>query len=78
MVPSSETLGISFLRRLNLETIKPEITSVKGIVPVVIADFLLNKKRKDIIELELRRNISITIEGDSSMVPGESNVVCEK
>ena len=78
MVPSSETLGISFLRRLNLETIKPEITSVKGIVPVVIADFLLNKKRKDIIELELRREISITIEGDPSMVPGESNIVCEK
>jgi ribonuclease E len=77
MVPSSETLGISFLRRLKLETIKPEISSVKGIVPVEIAAFLLNKKRRDIIELELRRNISITIEGDPSMVPGESNVICE-
>ena len=76
LVPSPETLGIGFLRKLKLETLKAESSSVKGIVPVEVADYLLNNKRKDILDLELMRDISITIEGDSAMVPGESNIIC--
>ncbi len=77
LTPSPETLGASFLRKLSLETLKDNISSVKGIVPVEVADYLLNKKQKEILELEARRNISITIEGDNTMVPGESNIICE-
>ena len=76
--PSPETLGIGFLRKLNHTLAKGEITEVKGIVPVDVAHYLLNKKRKDIMDLEQRRNLSISIEADSSMVPGESQIVCEK
>jgi ribonuclease E len=75
LVPSPETLGIGFLRKLSLEILKSKISSVKGIVPVEVADYLLNKKRKEIVELEHRREISIEIEGDSSMAPGESNIL---
>ncbi len=78
LVPSTETLGLGFLRKLRLETLKDGIASVKGIVPLEVADYLLNKKRKEILGLEVRRNLSITIEGDSSMTPGESNIICEK
>ena len=78
VTPSTETLVLGFLRKLRLETLKSDISSVKGIVPVNVADYLLNKKRKDIMDLELRRNINITIERDASMVPGESNIICEK
>jgi len=78
VTPSTETLVLGFLRKLRLETLKSDISSVKGIVPVNVANYLLNKKRKDILDLELRRNINITIERDASMVPGESNIICEK
>jgi len=74
---SPETLGVSFLRKLSLDTLKNNISSVKGIVPVEVAKYLLNKKRKEILDLEARRDISITIEGDNTLVPGESNIVCE-
>jgi hypothetical protein len=38
----------------------------------------LNKKRKEILDLETRRNLTIRIEGNNSMSPGESEIVNEK
>ena len=76
--PSTETLGISFLRKLNLALSKGEITQVKVNVPKDVAHYLLNKKRKDISDLEQRRNLNIVIEADPNMTPGESQIVCDK
>ena len=78
LVPSPETLGIGFLRKLNLETVKPKISGVKAIVPLEVADYLLNKKRKEIVELEHRRDLIIEIEGNQSMAPGESEIICSE
>jgi ribonuclease E len=77
LTPSTETLGVRFLRKLRLETLKDEITSVKGVVPVEVADYLLNNKRKEILELELRRGLNITIEPDPGMLPFEGAIECE-
>jgi len=78
VIPSPETQGLSFLRKLNLETLKDEIAAVKGTVPANVADYLLNKKRKEILDLETRRNLSIHIEGSNTMFPGESEIISEK
>jgi ribonuclease E len=75
LVASTETLAVGFLRKLSLETLKPNITYVKGIVPADVADYLLNKKRKEIAELEERRGLSVKIEGDQSMAPGDSEII---
>ncbi len=77
LIPSTESFALSFLRKLSLETSKERVTGVKGTVPVEVADYLLNRKRKDIVDLEMRREVRIDIEGDPSMVPGESRIVCE-
>ena len=77
LTPSTETLGVRVLRKLRLETLKDEITTVKGVVPVEVADYLLNKKRKEILELEMRRDLNITIVPDPCMLPGDSAIVCE-
>jgi ribonuclease E len=76
LVPSAETLGIGFLRKLSLETLKEKAQKVKGIVPVDVAEYLLNKKRREIVDLEVRRDLSVEIEGDRSMVPGDSRIIC--
>ncbi|QTA82430.1 Ribonuclease, Rne/Rng family [Desulfonema limicola] len=78
LLPSAETLAISFLRKLHLETLKEGITHVKGIVPVSVAGYLLNSKKKEILDLEMRREIRIVIEGDASMLPRESRILCEQ
>ncbi len=63
MIPSVEMLALDFLRQLRLETLKNKISNVKGFVPSGVADYLLNKKRKEILDLEEKRGLSITIEG---------------
>ena len=77
LVPSAERLALEFLRRLRSETLKENITEVKGIVPTKVASYLLNKKRKEILNVEMERHLTITIEGDPVMQPGESRIVCE-
>ena len=76
LVPSAETLGIGFLRKLSLETLKEKAHHVKGIVPEDVAEYLLNKKRREIVDLEVRHNLSVEIEGDRSLVPGDSKIIC--
>jgi len=74
---STESLALGFLRKLRLETLKANINTVKGIVPPKIADYLLNKKRREILDLELRRDLSITIDSENTLIPGESKIACE-
>ncbi len=59
-----------------MEALKNDVTRVKCVVPTAVAEFLLNKKRRDLVEFETRRNITIDIEGDDGLVPGESRIVC--
>ena len=78
IIPSKESLGISVLRKLRLETLKDDVTAVKCFVPKDVANYLLNNKRKELLTVESRRNLKITIEGDSGMVPGDVNIISEK
>ncbi len=74
MTPSVETQGMAFLRQLNLKTIKSGITQVNCLIPREVAYYILNKKREELIEIESKRNVSITIEIDPEMVSGESRI----
>ena len=74
-IPSVETQGLAILRQLNLKALKPEIKEITEVVPKEVAVYLLNKKREELIEIESKREVLITIEGDSSMVSGESNTI---
>jgi len=78
LTPSPEALGIAFMRRLSQEAIKDGANCIKGIVPVEVADYLLNKKRKELLEFETRRAVKITIKGDPGLIPGDDKVVYEK
>ena len=75
-VPSPEMSGLGFLRKLRLETLKSEISCVEGILPHDVASYLLNKKRKEILELETMREISIVIRGEDGMMPGDDKIIC--
>ncbi len=77
VTPSVESLGLNFLRRLRLETLKDGVSGVKGYVPQEVASYLLNRKKKELLELEIRRDVTITIEEDSSMIPGDGRIVRE-
>jgi len=74
IVPSTETLAIGFLRKLSIEGLKGDVTRVKAIVPPEVADYLLNKKRRAIVELENRRNITVEIASEPNLLPAESRI----
>jgi ribonuclease E len=76
LLPSAERLALEFLRKLRSEILKDEVTRVKGIVPMNVADYLLNKKRKELLEVETRRNLTITIEGAPNLPADESHIIC--
>jgi ribonuclease E len=76
-VPSAETLGVAFLRKLSLESLKCDIKTLKGRVPASVADYLLNRRRKELTELEEKRQLAIRIEADENMLPGDSEISCE-
>jgi len=75
VTPSPETLGLGFLRKLSLALLKDGVESAKGVVPTDVANYLLNKKRKEIMDLEAKRGIDINIVGDGKLKPGESKIV---
>jgi ribonuclease E len=77
LTPSTETLGLSFMRRLQLETLKEGVKTVRAVCHSDIADYLLNHKRRDILDLENRRDLHIRIQGDSDKLPKESEIICE-
>jgi len=73
-IPSVETQGLAFLRQMNLRTIKAGIKEATGIVPNEVAGYLLNKKREELTDIETRRRVTISIEGDPNMVSGENKI----
>ncbi len=77
LIPSTETLGLRFLRKLKMKSLKHDTNQLKCKLPVKVADYIVNKKRKEILDLESRHDISISIFGDSGMVPGESEIISE-
>ncbi|MBN2383152.1 Rne/Rng family ribonuclease [bacterium] len=76
VVPSTEKLALDFMRRLRTETLKSDIKTVRVLVPPNVADYLLNRKRKDLLEVELKRNLTISIEPSPALQPGECEITC--
>ncbi len=77
LTPSTETLAVRFLRQLKTLTRKSGLQRVHGSVPKAVADYVLNKKRKEITELEMQRGFALTIEGDDNMPPHECRIDCD-
>ncbi|MGB5983847.1 MAG: ribonuclease E/G, partial [Desulfobacterales bacterium] len=77
-IPSTESMGLSFLRQLNYKTLKQGYDRARGAVPPNVADYLLNKKRRELMDLERRRSVVITIEGDPTLAPGENRIILDK
>ncbi len=75
MTPSVETQGLAFLRQLNIRSLKAEKQQTLNCrVPTDVAYYILNTKREELLDLENKRDVSITIEIDPGMVSGESSI----
>lgn len=77
MIPSTETLALRFLRKLKIQSHKNGLRSVRSAVPKAVADYVLNKKRKEIVEMETHHGFAIVIESDDALPPDECRIECD-
>jgi ribonuclease E len=77
-VRSVETLALSYLRKIWLGISKGTVSSVKGILPVEVAHYLLNRKREDLLRLESRHEVTIHLEGHPHILPEEGRLEFKK
>ncbi|MDX1757139.1 MAG: ribonuclease E [Marinobacter sp.] len=56
-----ESLALSIMRLIYEESSKEKTGEVRAVVPVVVATFLLNEKRKQLADIEARQGVSIVV-----------------
>lgn len=66
-IRDNESLSLSILRLLEEEALKENTKQVHTIVPVEIASYLLNEKRKAISSIEKRHNVDIIVAPNEGM-----------
>lgn len=73
-VRSVETLALMYLRKIWLGISKGTIAAVKGVLPLEVANYLLNRKREELARLEERHRVSIFLEGQPMLQPEEGKL----
>ena len=56
-----ESLALSIMRLIYEESAKEKTGAIQAIVPVNVATFLLNEKRKQIVDIETTQNVAVII-----------------
>ncbi|MFQ6371134.1 ribonuclease E [Shewanella sp. YIC-542] len=74
-IRGTESLALSILRLIEEEGIKDNTTQIEAIVPVDVAAFLLNEKRKAIRITEERHKVEVYIIPDPNMTTPDYRVV---
>jgi ribonuclease E len=74
-VRSTESLALSILRLMEEEAIKENTSQIEAIVPVDVAAFLLNEKRKAIRITEERHQVEVYIIPDEHMKTPDYRVI---
>ncbi|WP_394132147.1 ribonuclease E [Shewanella maritima] len=77
-IRGTESLALSILRLMEEEAIKENTAQIEAIVPVDVAAFLLNEKRKAIRITEERHNVEVYVIPDRHMETPEYRVVRRK
>jgi ribonuclease E len=73
-----ETLSLGLLRQISTQAAKTQIQEVRAYVPLEVNNFLLNQKRKDLLNLEEQFNLKIVVCVRPELGPEEIQVECLK
>jgi ribonuclease E len=74
VVRSTEATALTYLRKIWLELSRGKANQVHGSFAKEVADYLLNKKRAELLKLESRYAANIQIEGRQDITPGEGQL----
>jgi ribonuclease E len=74
LIKSTISLALIVLRRIRTEAAKDTLATVKAVLPMDVASYLLNQKRKDITNLEDEYNITIHLMGNPAARQNEYEI----
>jgi ribonuclease E len=74
LVRSVEALSLTYLRKIWLTLSHKKVAMVRATFNVEVANYLLNRKRSDLIQLEERYGVNILIEASSNVLLHEGHV----
>jgi len=74
-IRGTRSLALSILRLVEEEGQKEFTREIRAIVPVPVATFLLNEKRKEILEIESRHKLQVTVLPNTEMETPHFDVV---
>ena len=74
VVKSVESQALYILRRIQTGILRKKVHRIECSLPLDVANYLLNKKRKELTELEARHAASIDILSRPEMRPGENQI----
>jgi ribonuclease E len=74
LIRSTEALALSNLRKIWLTLTHKKAAMVKATLNLEVANYLLNRKRNDLLQLEERYQTSIVIEGSPAVMPNEGHI----
>jgi ribonuclease E len=74
VLKSTEASGLSLLRKICHEAAKNDVQEVRAHLSQDVTNYLLNKKRRELVSLEEKFNLNLIIEADGELVGAESRV----
>ncbi|CAK8721879.1 hypothetical protein KKHLCK_11135 [Candidatus Electrothrix laxa] len=74
VVRSVETLALYYLRRIQTGVTRKKVQRVEANLPLEVGQYLLNKKRAELMELENKHQVTIVILPSPEMKPSENNI----
>ena len=74
-VRDTESLALSILRLIEEEASKDRTAQIRAILPVSVATFLLNEKRREVHEVELRNSVRVVVVPNPNMETPHYEVV---
>ncbi|MFO7761371.1 MAG: Rne/Rng family ribonuclease [Thermodesulfobacteriota bacterium] len=77
MVRSLETTALAHLRKIQTKAIKKTTSRIKCRFPLAVAQYLLNRKRAEIVALENKYKVVIEIEAEPDMTPAQAEISLE-
>jgi len=74
IIRSVETLSLYYLRQIQTRIANRKIEKVACALPLNVAQYLLNKKRKELLDLEQQYEVQILIEADPTLLPSQNRI----
>jgi ribonuclease E len=74
LIKSTISLALGVLRRIRAEAAKETLASVKALLPMDVALYLLNQKRQEIAHLEEEYNLTLYLAGNPSARQNEYSI----